>query len=74
MRQNIAEASNASPGQLGVPLTDRWRDLFRRFTQHLHIAQDGVNQHLVLKKVLLGKPLAVSEDLRAAPLHVQEEQ
>ncbi len=74
MHQNIAEASNAPPGQLGVPLTDRWRDLFGRFTQHLQVAEYGVNHHLVRKTVLLGKPLAVSEDLRAAPLHVQEEE
>jgi len=74
MCQNIAEASNASPGQLGVPLTNRRRDLFRRFTQHLQVAEYGVNQHLVSKKLLSGEPLAVSEHLGAAQLHVLEEQ
>ncbi len=74
MRQNVAEASNASPGQVGVPLTDRRRDLFRRFPQYLQVAEYGVNHHLVSKKVLPGEPLAVSEHFGAAQLHVLEEQ
>ena len=74
MRQNIAEASNASPGHLGVPLADRRRDLLCRFTKNLQVAQYGVNHHLVSKKVLPGEPLAVSEHFGAAQLHVLEEQ